>query len=297
MGGAKGNGGSGVSPISTKSLGAKRPWIASGQRGSGGCRQSPDGDVPWSASFPTDTGSVDVFGRENRREGKARAQLNAEATASSGIYRSTINPFRPFQKLAIPRDTPRSFDFRLCSAPTGRFGGPTNLRRIPEKLKHSRPDPLGLCLDRDLAALYGVPTFRLNETVKRNADRFPADFRFQLTAEESGRLTSQSAISKPGRGGRRTLPWAFTEHGALMAATILNSPRAVQMSVVIVRAFVRLRQLLVNHKALSAKLNELDARVGAHDEQLAAIVDAVRQLAAPDGPRHRRKIGFHPGNR
>ena len=90
-------------------------------------------------------------------------------------------------------------------------------------------------LDRDLAPLYGVPTFRLNEAVKRNADRFPADFRFQLTAAELGRLTSQFAISKPGRGGRRTLPWAFTEHGALMAATILNSPRAVQMSLVINR--------------------------------------------------------------
>ena len=152
-------------------------------------------------------------------------------------------------------------------------------------------------LDRDLAALYGVPTFRLNEAVKRNADRFPADFRFQLTVEELGRLTSQFAISKPGRGGRRTLPWAFTEHGALMAATILNSPRAVQMSLVIVRAFVRLRQLVVNHKALSAKLTELDARVGAHDGQLAAIVKAIRQLATLDGPRHRRKIGFHRGHR
>lgn len=152
-------------------------------------------------------------------------------------------------------------------------------------------------LDRDLAVLYGVPTFRLNEAVKRNADRFPADFRFQLTAAEVDHLTSQFAISKPGRGGRRTLPWAFTEHGALMAATILNSSRAVQMSLVIIRAFVRLRQMLINHKALSAKLAELDSRVGAHDTQLAAIIDAIRQLAAPDGPRHRRKIGFHRGNR
>ena len=82
-----------------------------------------------------------------------------------------------------------------------------------------------------------------------------------------------------------------------MAATILSSPRAVQVSLVIVHAFVRLRQLLVNHQALSAKLAELDSRVGAHDAQLAAIIDAIRQLAAPDGPRHRRKIGFHRGNR
>ena len=152
-------------------------------------------------------------------------------------------------------------------------------------------------LDRDLAALYGTATFRLNEAVKRNADRFPADFRFQLTAEEFARLTSQFAISKPGRGGRRTLPWAFTEHGALMAATILNSSRAVRMSLVIIRAFVRLRQLVVNHKAIAAKLAELDARVGAHDEQLAALVAAIRQLAAPDAPPHGRKMGFHQSNR
>jgi hypothetical protein len=152
-------------------------------------------------------------------------------------------------------------------------------------------------LDRDLAALYDVPTFRLNEAVKRNIGRFPDDFRFQLSPEELSRLTSQFARAKPGRGGRRTLPWAFTEHGALMAATMLTSPRAVQMSLVIIRAFVRLRQLLVNHKALAAKLAELDARVGAHDEQLTSLVSAIRRLASPDGPRHRRKIGFHPAGR
>lgn len=152
-------------------------------------------------------------------------------------------------------------------------------------------------IDADLARLYDVPTFRLNEAVKRNVDRFPADFRFQLTDDELGRLTSQFAISKPGRGGRRTHPWAFTEHGALMAATILNSPRAVQMSLVIIRAFVRLRQLVVNHKAIATKLAELDARVGAHDEQLAALVEALRQLALPDAPEHGRKMGIHQGNR
>lgn len=154
-----------------------------------------------------------------------------------------------------------------------------------------------MIIDADLARLYGVPTFRLNEAVKRNVDRFPADFRFQLTDDELGRLTSQFAISKPGRGGRRTHPWAFTEHGALMAATILNSPRAVQMSLVIIRAFVRLRQLVVNHKAIATKLAELDARVGAHDEQLAALVEALRQLALPDAPEHGRKMGIHQGNR
>jgi hypothetical protein len=169
-------------------------------------------------------------------------------------------------------------------------------------------------LDRDLAALYRVPTFRLNEAVKRNADRFPDDFRFQLTREEFAHLksqfatsssypagkerddpnSSQSAMSSSRHRGAAYLPWAFTEHGALMAANVLNSPEAVAMSVQVVRAFVRLRQMLVNHKALAAKLAELDARVGAHDEQLAALVEAIRQLAAPP-PAHGREMGFHTG--
>lgn len=152
-------------------------------------------------------------------------------------------------------------------------------------------------LVHDLAPLYGLSTSRLNEAVKRNKERFPEEFRFQLNAAEFARLLSQSAISKSARGGRRTLPWAFSEHGALMAATVLNSPRAVQMSLVIIRAFVRLRQLMTNHKAFAAKLSELVARIGAHDAQLTALVAAIRQLAAAGELRHRRKVGFHQGNR
>jgi hypothetical protein len=165
-------------------------------------------------------------------------------------------------------------------------------------------------LDSDLAKLYRVPTSRLNEAVKRNLERFPEDFRFRLTAAEAASLTSQPAISSGAaaktadakspvalttgtHGGRRYLPYAFTEHGALMAANVLNSPNAVHMSVQVIRAFVQLRQLLVNHKDLAAKLTELDARVGAHDERLASLISAIRRLAAPEGPRHRRKIGFH----
>ena len=166
-------------------------------------------------------------------------------------------------------------------------------------------------LDEDLANLYRVPTKRLNEAVKRNADRFPEDFRFQLTPQEVANLKSQIAtsssahakasnlisqivISSGTHGGRRKLPHAFTEHGALMAANVLNSPAAITMSVQVIRAFIQLRQLLINHKALAAKLAELDSRVGAHDTRLAAIITAIRNLAAPDGPRLRRKIGFHP---
>ena len=167
-------------------------------------------------------------------------------------------------------------------------------------------------LDADLAALYGVTTKRLNEQLKRNARKFPEDFVFQLSAEEAAqlpRLKPQNATSKPGdpsRSQNATLkrgqnikyrPYAFTEHGAIQAANILNSEAATDMSVHVVRAFVRLRQLVVNHKAIAAKLSELDARVGAHDEQLAAVIAAIRQLTTPDSPTHGRKIGFHPGNR
>jgi hypothetical protein len=111
-------------------------------------------------------------------------------------------------------------------------------------------------------------------------------------------LRSQIATSKiVGRGGRRYPPFVFTEHGAIQAANVLNSAAAVEMSVHVVRAFIRLRQLLASHKALAAKLEELDRRLGAHDEQIGGIIEAIRELTAPLGPIHDRKIGFHPGNR
>lgn len=112
-------------------------------------------------------------------------------------------------------------------------------------------------LDADLAALYGVETKRFNEQVKRNQQRFPEDFMFQLTDEEFDDLRSQNATSNRGRGGRRYLPYAFTEHGAIMAATILNSPWATEVSVYVVRAFVKLRELLASHRALAKRLEEL----------------------------------------
>ncbi len=151
-------------------------------------------------------------------------------------------------------------------------------------------------LDSDLARFYGVPTKRLNEALKRNADRFPADFCFQLTNEEVAILRSQFATSSSGHGGHRYHPFAFTEHGALMAANVLNSPRAVQMSIVVVRAFFALRRMILDHKALASKLAELDARIGAHDEHLVEIVEAIRRLTDPERPIHGRKIGFNPEN-
>jgi hypothetical protein len=102
--------------------------------------------------------------------------------------------------------------------------------------------------------------------------------------------------SSSGHGGQRYNPFAFTEHGALMAAIVLNSPHAVQTSIVIVLAFFALRRMILDHKALSSKLEELDARVGAHDERLVEIIEAIRQLTAPEGPVHGRKMGFNPGD-
>lgn len=149
-------------------------------------------------------------------------------------------------------------------------------------------------LDSDLAAVYGVPTMRLNEQFKRNRQRFPADFAFQLTPEEFAALISQIAISKKGRGGRRKLPWVFTEHGAIMLAALLNSERAVEMSVFVVRAFVQMRAVLLGNKQLAAKLAELESRVGGHDEVIANLITAIRKLLeASAEERPKREIGFH----
>jgi hypothetical protein len=140
-------------------------------------------------------------------------------------------------------------------------------------------------LDSDLAALYAVPTHRLNEAVKRNAARFPGDFAFRLTSDEQARLISQIAISKPGRGGRRNSPTVFTEHGAIMAASILNSPRAVEMSVYVVRAFVRLREVLASHAGLARKLETLEKSVSSLDaktrRQFEEVYGAILSLMGP----------------
>ena len=149
-------------------------------------------------------------------------------------------------------------------------------------------------LDTELAALYGVTTKRLNEQVKRNAQRFPEEFMFQLTAAEATALRSQIATSKitpTGRGGRRYLPYAFTEHGAIMAATILNSPRAVEMSIYVVRAFVRLRELLASNTVLARKLDALERKYKHHDEAIVAVLAAIRALTNPAATK-RRGIGF-----
>jgi hypothetical protein len=153
-------------------------------------------------------------------------------------------------------------------------------------------------LDRDLAALYGVPTFRFNEAVKRNHNRFPEDFMFQLTRDELASLTSQFAMSKSGRGGRRTLPYAFTEHGTVMVANILRSPKAIQMSVFVVRAFIRMLQMLIEQRGLARKLAELEeeltARLDVHETAIKEILGQIKKLLSspPEPEPPKRRIGF-----
>jgi hypothetical protein len=147
-------------------------------------------------------------------------------------------------------------------------------------------------LDSDLAELYGVETRRLNEQVKRNRGRFPQDFMFQLSPDEFEGLKSHFATSRSGWGGRRKLPFAFTEHGAIMAASVLNTPQAVDMSIFVVRAFVRLRSFLATHKELAIKVTELEKKLTAHDEQILTIVEAIKQLMSLPPPVKKRPIGF-----
>jgi phage regulator Rha-like protein len=147
-------------------------------------------------------------------------------------------------------------------------------------------------LDSELAALYGVTTKRLNQQVLRNLERFPDDFMFQLTADEARSLRLQFATSKPERGGRRHLPYAFTEHGVIMAASVLNSEKAVKVSVYVVRAFVKLREMLSTHKELAGKLAELERKLQKHDTQILTLVEAIRQLLEPPPAPRRKRIGY-----
>ncbi len=148
-------------------------------------------------------------------------------------------------------------------------------------------------LDADLAALYEVPTKVLLQAVKRNLARFPQDFMFQMSADEFEALRSQSVTSKnPGRGGRRYAPYAFTEQGVAMLSSVLNSPPAIAVNIEIMRAFVRLRELIASNKELAAKLDQLEKKLTTHDQAIAEIMFAIRQLMVPPESTKRRKIGF-----
>jgi hypothetical protein len=151
-------------------------------------------------------------------------------------------------------------------------------------------------LDADLAGLYGVQVRHLNQQVKRNAKRFPLAFRFQLSPDELKILRSQNVISSEGHGGARYRPYAFTEHGAIMAATVLNSERAIEMSVFVVLAFVRMRRAIAGNRHILTKLAELERRLEAHDADIQDLVEAIRELMNPAEP-SRTRIGFEaPSN-
>ena len=146
-------------------------------------------------------------------------------------------------------------------------------------------------LDTDLAELYGVSVKQLNQQIKRNRERFPKDFAFVLTKPEYEDLRSQIVTSNSGRGGRRYLPHAFTEHGAIMAASVLNSKRAIEMSIFVVRAFVQMRQAIARNQHIVSKLAELEARLDTHDGEIQELMEAIRELLAPL-PASNRRIGF-----
>jgi hypothetical protein len=175
---------------------------------------------------------------------------------------------------------------------------PSKLEQISSLIQTVRGQKI--ILDSDLARIFGVPTFRFNEAIKRNLNRFPDDFMFQITREEHESLTSQIAISKTGRGGRRTLPYAFTENGSIMAANVLNSPEAVRMSVFVVRAFVQMRYLLGSTKELAKQLTALEkkltARLDGHEVAIIEVLRRVMEILDPPPPPpepSRRRIGFH----
>ena len=146
-------------------------------------------------------------------------------------------------------------------------------------------------LDSDLAELYGVTTKRLNEQVKRNRERFPGDFMFKLTPKEKEEVVANCDHLQRLRFSP-ALPYAFTEHGAIMAASVLNSRRAIEISVYVVRAFVKLREMLRTHKELARKLAELEKRIEGHDEEIIALFEAIRQLMEPP-EKSTKRIGFH----
>jgi phage regulator Rha-like protein len=167
-----------------------------------------------------------------------------------------------------------------------------SVERIERKIYFIRDQKV--MLDSDLAELYEVTTGNLNLAVRRNLRRFPEDFMFQLTGEEAESLILQLARSKS-RGGRRTPPYAFTEHGVAMLSSVLNTERAAQMNIVIIRAFIKLREVLATHKDLARKIDDLEDKYQEHDHELKVVFDAIRKLISTPAPTKRR-IGFAAGN-
>jgi hypothetical protein len=202
--------------------------------------------------------------------------------------------------LFLPECPRNRCSIRMRRSPCCRTRWPSILNAVPPREGIARTIFIlrghRVILDSNLAAVYGVETRTLNQAVKRNAGRFPEDFRFQLTDSELLSSRSQSVILKSARGRNvKFLPHAFTEHGAIMAATVLSSPRAVDMSIYVVRAFVRLRTMFASNTELAQRLDRLEARIekklASHDESIAAMFSAIRELMNPS-PTKRRGIGF-----
>jgi phage regulator Rha-like protein len=166
---------------------------------------------------------------------------------------------------------------------------PVPVERIQQSILYVREQKV--LLDQELAKLYGVSTSQLVRQVKRNESRFPEDFCFRLNREEFESLKCQLGISNS-RGGRRTLPYAFTEQGVAMLSSVLHSERAIEVNIAIMRAFVKLREVLATHKDLARKLAEIERQLGKHDEQFRIVFDAIRQLMAAPEPPPKRKIGY-----
>lgn len=160
---------------------------------------------------------------------------------------------------------------------------------IGEKIRILRGQKV--IFDQDLARLYGVTTKRLNQQVARNKHRFPSDFAFQLTSSEMSFLRLHSATSKKGSGGRRYLPYVFTEHGAVMVSSVLNTKIAVEMSILIARAFVELRHIASNHRELLIKFDQLERKLAVHDQEIEKLFHTIRELMSPPAVRKSR-IGF-----
>ncbi len=175
---------------------------------------------------------------------------------------------------------------------TDSAAAPLSIGEIAQRIRLIRGQRV--VLDTDLAAFYGETTKRFNQQVNRNRQRFPEDFMFQLDEQEFAALRLQIATSNAGRGGRRYAPLAFTEHGAIMAATLLNSPRATELSVYVVRAFVELRGILASNRELAAKVHQLERKVSTHERNIAELVDSMGQLLAAPPPAPKRSIGFLP---
>jgi phage regulator Rha-like protein len=199
---------------------------------------------------------------------------------------ATVGPVRAMMVADWPNQVIISNKSALLRMPMAPLSPAPNVKPRILVLRRRR-----VILDVDLAELYGVSVKRLNQQIMRNRERFPADFLFQLNAKEERSLRLQIATSKKGRGGRRYLPYAFTEHGTIMAATVLNSKRAVEMSVLVVRAFVRLREMLGTNRKLAVKIDELEERLDTHDSVIRDLFGAIKELMTPDKSRKRR-IGF-----